>query len=233
MNNLVKLLEYQSKEEELRKIKQNIANSDEYKKYVQARKFLKQAPESLDALNKKAISYHDEYKAIQTKIEKLIANINELDDATNILEKEVSNNEQKYYEKNINKNFDTLKTLKEEYKKFMAYVIETEKSYQTLRKNHAEMRLQMEQYGEKYNTIKQENSKKILSLEGELQNLENNLSKAELEKYKSKREEKIFPVICTVIDNRCSCCRMQLSLDTLNKLEQGVECESCGRILYK
>ena len=230
---LEKLLEYQSKEEELRKIKQNIANSDEYKKYMQARKFLKQAPESLEALDKKAINYHDEFKAIQTKIEKLFANLNELDDATNVMTNEVSTNEQKYYEKNINKNFDTLKTLKEDYKKFMAFVAETEKNYQTLKKNHADMRVQMEQYGEKYNAIKKEHSQKITTLEEELQNLESKLPKSELAKYKSKREEKIFPVICSVIENRCSCCSMQLSLDTLNKLEQGVECESCGRILYK
>ena len=55
MSALNELLEYQTVDGELRKIEQELAGSEEYKKYMQARKFMKSAQEKLDAQDKRAV----------------------------------------------------------------------------------------------------------------------------------------------------------------------------------
>ncbi len=56
------LLKYQEADGKLRAIEQEIASTDERKKYVVARKFLEKAPEKLDALGKAAYRLSDRYR---------------------------------------------------------------------------------------------------------------------------------------------------------------------------
>ena len=59
--------------------------------------------------------------------------------------------------------------------------------------------------------------------------------KDQLEKYKAKRKEKMYPVVCEVKGNRCSQCGMELSIAELSKLASGnaIECDSCHRTLFQ
>ena len=232
MQKIAELLEYQNKEGELRNIRQNFMNSDAYKKYTQARKFVEKTPESLQALDKKAELYRSDYKVMQQKLQILSDEIEALNDS-NLLGKAFTIEEQKYFEKNMKKNTEALKTLKQDFKKLEENMLATEQEYQNLRKKHTEMQAQGKEYKDKYATSSKEYQNSIADLEKELKALEKNLPKSEFSRYSSKRQEKLFPVICSVVDDRCECCSMQLSLNTLNKLAEGVECESCGRILYK
>ncbi|MDE5547437.1 MAG: hypothetical protein K2J30_00345, partial [Clostridia bacterium] len=54
MSVINELLEYQKTDGELRKIEQELSASEEYKKYAQARKFMKTAQERLEAQDKRA-----------------------------------------------------------------------------------------------------------------------------------------------------------------------------------
>ena len=58
---------------------------------------------------------------------------------------------------------------------------------------------------------------------------------ATLERYRAKRKEKVYPVVCEVSGNRCPQCGMELSIAEQAKLSDGtfIECDSCRRILFK
>ena len=54
MSVLNELLEYQKVDAQLRKIEQEVAASEEQKKYAQANKFMKSAPERFEAQDRRA-----------------------------------------------------------------------------------------------------------------------------------------------------------------------------------
>ena len=56
-----------------------------------------------------------------------------------------------------------------------------------------------------------------------------------MEKYKTKRKEKVFPVVGKLKDNRCPFCGMEPPLAARGKLNGGgvIECENCRRIIYE
>ena len=64
MSALKELLEYQKVDGELRKIEQEIAGSEERKKYMQAKKFMESAREKLEAQDKRAV----EFKAMRDRL---------------------------------------------------------------------------------------------------------------------------------------------------------------------
>ena len=71
--------------------------------------------------------------------------------------------------------------------------------------------------------------------EAKLAELAKDISAEAMEKYKSKRKEKLFPIMCKVNDKRCSFCGMDLPIVDVNRLTSGgmIECDSCHRIIYK
>ena len=68
------LLKYQEADGKLRAIEQEIASTDERKKYMTARKFLEKAPEKLEALDARAA----EFKLLFERLEKKYAEIADL-----------------------------------------------------------------------------------------------------------------------------------------------------------
>jgi predicted nucleic acid-binding Zn-ribbon protein len=55
-----------------------------------------------------------------------------------------------------------------------------------------------------------------------------------MEVYKTKRKEKIFPVVGELIGTRCPFCSMEPPLAARNKLTGGasIECDNCHRIIF-
>ena len=61
------LLQYQEADGRLRAVEQEIAATDERKKYISARKFLEKAPEKLDALDAKAAELKHLFELLEKK----------------------------------------------------------------------------------------------------------------------------------------------------------------------
>ena len=69
--------------------------------------------------------------------------------------------------------------------------------------------------------------------EAEIKKLESSVDKAMYEKYKSLRNDNIFPVFVHLRSNRCGGCQMEQSLNFVQKLKQNgmLPCEECRRII--
>ena len=65
------LLRYQEEDGKLRAVEQEIAATDERKKYMAARKFMDKAPEKLDALEAKAVELRHMFDLLTKKYEEL------------------------------------------------------------------------------------------------------------------------------------------------------------------
>ena len=83
--------------------------------------------------------------------------------------------------------------------------------------------------------LNEEQAKAILDMKlAKLAKLEKEVPATLLEVYKTKREEKIFPVVGEIAGTRCPFCSMEPPLAARNKLTGGatIECDNCHRIIF-
>ena len=53
-----------------------------------------------------------------------------------------------------------------------------------------------------------------------------------LEWYKTKRKEKLFPIVGVLNQGRCPFCSMEPPIAVKSKLADGIECDNCHRIIF-
>ena len=73
----------------------------------------------------------------------------------------------------------------------------------------------------------------IANIQAEIKKLESQADQTLYEKYKSMRNDNIFPVFVHLKADRCGWCQMQQSLNFIQKLKQKgmIPCEECRRII--
>ena len=54
-----------------------------------------------------------------------------------------------------------------------------------------------------------------------------------LQKYNTKRKEKLFPIVGELYGGRCPFCSMEPPLAAKSKLANGIECDNCHRIIFE
>ena len=110
----------------------------------------------------------------------------------------------------------------------------TDAEYQKLKKQVIVAQKQFAEASEKYKAVKtaSENERKVI--EQELAKLEKEVSAQMLEVYRTKRKERIFPVLGQLTGNRCPFCSMEPPLAARNKLTGGgtIECDNCHRLIF-
>ena len=89
----------------------------------------------------------------------------------------------------------------------------------------------------KYKELKAAKDAEKKPYEGELAAIEKEISAEMLDVYRTKRKEKIFPVVGQIMGGRCPYCSMDLPIAARSKLSGGgwIECENhiCNRILFE
>jgi predicted nucleic acid-binding Zn-ribbon protein len=85
MSQLQSILKYQAVDAKLFKLEQALAESEERKKYAKLRKFLKTAPEKLDAYEVKASSLKAEATSLTAKYEQLEATLKDFENVERIV----------------------------------------------------------------------------------------------------------------------------------------------------
>ena len=87
---------------------------------------------------------------------------------------------------------------------------------------------------EKYKAVKSARDPEKKALEEELAKIAKDVPAEMLDIYKTKRKEKIFPVVGEMVGNRCPFCSMEPPLAARNKLTGGasIECDNCHRIIF-
>lgn len=231
MAQLQAILTYQETDSKLYKLERELAGSEERKEYVKYKKFLESAPEKLDSLEVKATALKAEAAEIEQKYARAEEALNDFDHLDELV---TSGADITFYKKKAQSFAEQLKKLKADLNALMANIKATDEEYQKLKKQVLSAQKQYGDASEKYKALKTSRDAEKKTLEAELAKLEKEVDEKFLEVYKTKRKEKIFPVVGELIGTRCPFCSMEPPLAARNKLTGGatIECDNCHRIIF-
>lgn len=228
---LNELLEYQKVDAQLRKIEQDVAASEEQKKYAQANKFMKSAPERFETQDRRAAelaALREDLIRRAEDITKQIAEYSELDEMVE------EGGDVSFYKKNAQALLDRLRGLRGELQKLNADIAATVEEYDRFKKQGAAMQKQYKEYKAKRDELVNAHKDEVNALRARLAEIAKKIPDDILAKYQQKRKENIFPIIAPLNGNMCIC-GMDFPLALQERLAGGnvVECEHCRRFVYK
>ncbi len=231
MSVMSELLEYQKVDAQLRKIEQEVAASEEQKKFSQANKFMKSAPERFEAQDRRAAeltALREDLIRRAEDISRQIAEYSELDEMVE------EGGDVSFYKKNAQALLDRLRALKGEMQKLNADIAATVEEYERFKKQGAAMQKQYKEYKAKRDELVGSRKEEVNALRARLAQIAKNIPADILAKYQQKRKENIFPIIVPLGGNACVC-GMDFPLALQERLAGGnvVECEHCRRFVYK
>ena len=231
MSVLNELLEYQKVDAQMRRIEQEVAASDEQKKFAQANKFMKSAPERFEAQDRRAAelaALREDLVRRAEDISKQIAEYSELDEMVE------EGGDVSFYKKNAQTLLDRLRALKGEMQKLNADIAATVEEYERFKKQGAAMQKQYREYKAKRDELVNARKDEVNRLKAQLKSIAEKIPAETLAKYQQKRKENIFPIVVPLNGNMCVC-GMDFPIALQERLAGGnvVECEHCRRFVYK
>ncbi|MDE6442609.1 MAG: hypothetical protein K2L12_07670 [Clostridia bacterium] len=226
------LLKYQTEDSKLLQIERDAAGSEEWKNYSQAKSFLTKAPEKLDAMDAKAQDIYARLDSLNKKYDEIAETLKDFENLDELVD---GGADISFYKKNATQIIDQLKAIKGEINALVKSVKEADEEYQSLKKKTISVQKQYAEYSAKYQEYRKGKLAEMDAIKNELKVLAKDINPEVLRRYEMKRSERIFPIICTVKNNRCSKCGMELSIVGKEKISGGevTECENCHRFLYK
>lgn len=229
------ILNYQKKEKELIDLERSLSQSDERRKLVKAKNFLSDVDKNIKDMDDKAQTLNANFASLKAKIEKLSA---ELEEYNALLNKSADEAEINYFVKKVAKLDDELSSAENEAAKIIADVKALLISFDDYKKKVRSAKDEFEEYKTKYDTLKKSRQSDFDKIRGELSEIEKTIPSSDKDvfaMYKKVRERKIYPAIVAANGNNCGGCRMELSMNMMSKLNEKhiIECEECGRIIYK
>ena len=231
MSVLNELLEYQKVDAQMRRIEQEVAASDEQKKFAQANKFMKSAPERFEAQDRRAAelaALRDDLIRRAEDITRQIAEYSELDEMVE------EGGDVSFYKKNAQALLDRLRALKGEMQKLNSDIAATVEEYERFKKQGVLMQKQYKEYKAKRDELVGAHKQEVSALRERLAEIGKKIPADILAKYQQKRKENIFPILAPLTGNMCVC-GMDFPLALQERLAGGnvVECEHCRRFVYK
>ena len=225
------LLEYQKVDGSLRKIEQEVASSDERKKYLQARKVMKTALDKLDALDRHAADLIRLRDELSLKAAEASKGIEEYDDIDELLE---GGADVAFYKKNAQGLLERLRTVKSELAKLLGEIDSISAEYKKLMEQGKQANKVYKENKEKAEKIEASHAGDVKEIKAKLGEIGKKIDPKILEFYNNKRREGIFPVVVQLNDWMCVC-GVELPLLHRSELEGGnmIECEHCRRLIYK
>lgn len=225
------LLEYQRVDGTLRKIEQEIASSEERKKYLQARKVMKTALDKLDVLDRHAADLIRLRDELSVRIREMSKGLDEYDDIDELLE---GGADVGFYKKNAQALLDKLRTVKGELAKLLGEIDSVAAEYKKLMEQGKQANKVYKENKEKAEKIEASHSGEIKEIKAKLAEIAKSIDPKVLEYYTNKRQEGIFPVVVQLNDWMCVC-GVELPLLHRSELAGGnmIECEHCRRLIYK
>lgn len=231
---ITQLLEYQNIDAKLREIETEISQSEERKKAVAAQNFLKSVNDNLALLEKRAEELVGKYNESISLYKRLNEEISEYGDVEEYDDVEQLN----YIKKKSQELLDEINNLSngiEQISKEMTAVL---KEFSQLKAKTKEAKSQYSEFVPKYNALKASKEDEIKKIKAELAKIEKGIPKEDMELYKTKRKDKIFPVLYAVQvfgkKPHCSRCGTEFPMACFDSLKKGslVECDSCHRLVY-
>jgi len=233
MAQVQQLLKYQEVDRKLLEIEKEKASSEERKNFVQAKNFLLKASEKLDTLEAKAIELKSILSKLNEKYDEISETLGEFENLDELLDEDAG---VAFYKKNILQLIDSLHSVKAEISSLVKSVKDADEEYRAMKKKVLEVQKKYnEEYAPNYKKYTEVKEKEMAVVRKELDELKKGIDPAIMQKYESKRGERIFPILCSVKNGRCSKCGNELSLSGKEKITSGavVECDYCHRFLYQ
>ena len=231
---ITQLLEYQNIDAKLREIETEISQSEERKKAVAAQNFLKSVNDNLALLEKRAEELVGKYNESISLYKRLNEEISEYGDVEEYDDVEQLN----YIKKKSQGLLEEINNLSngiEQISKEMTVVL---KEFSQLKTKTKEAKSQYSEFVPKYNALKASKEDEMKKIKAELAKIEKDVPKEDMELYKAKRKDKIFPVLYAVQvfgkKPHCSRCGTEFPMASFDSLKKGslVECDSCHRLVY-
>ena len=222
-----KILQYQKIDSEIQKLIRQSNNSEEKVVMNKMIAYVKDAQNKSNALEARGSALVDEYNALKKSYDDIYKKISKLTGQTNITDYSTTFSEINTFssdlfmiERNLNMVINKAKDLLKEFEVTKNNVLKA-------RAKHKESKDKFEQ---KLNEL----NPKIENYKKQLASMEKEINPKLLEKYKSVKNDNIFPVFVQLNGNVCSGCRMEIASSKLNKLssDKHIVCEHCGRIIY-
>lgn len=226
------LLNYQTADAKLKKIEKTLAESEDRKKAVSAKKYLEGVEENVNKLDDRAgelIATYEQATSEQIKLKEQQAVIEEsLNNAED--EKEIA-----YLIKKVEELIGKIKALGAKANKVLAEIQNVLKEYSSIKNTTKVAQTQYKESLEKYNQLKESVKDEKEEVEKELEALKGQVDPELMDRYLKKRASKIYPVVFKVRGNVCGACNMELPMSEMNKLKNGavIDCDQCGRLLYQ
>ena len=230
MSKLQAILNYQEVDKRLLKLENEFADSEERKKYVKLQKFLKTAPEKLDALEVKATSLQAEVEKLVQKYEQTEATLGDFDNLEELLN---SGADVSFYKKKAQSVAEQLRKLKLAINALVDEIKNTDAEYQKLKKQVISAQKQYAEASESYKAVKAKNEEERKAIESELSAIQKEVDESLLARYLTKRKEKLFPIVGELYSGRCPFCSMEPPLIAKSNLAKGIECDHCHRIIFE
>ncbi len=226
------LLEYQQVDGEYRKLEQELSASEEYKKYAQAKKFLKAAMDKLESQEARAAELRSAKEGLAARCEEMAKSIGEYSDLEEMVAE--GGGDISFYKKNALALADRLRAVKGDLGKLMGEIESILAEYNKLKEQVRSMQKQYNEYADKFKKLRDSRAAEADAIMGRLGKIAKEIPAPILEKYKQKRKERIFPVVVP-LQNGCCMCGMDFPLAIQGKLAGGdvIECENCRRFVYK
>lgn len=228
-----KLLEYQNIDAELKAIEQELSSNEDRKKGIVAKKFLDTVNDSLAELDAKAVEFDKAYTKYNEVFAKLAEVQKEFDNAS---EDYSGEDEINFVKKKAQELMDELKSLEKQIVHLQEEIVALTEQYNSLKKKTLAAQKQFKECGQKYTEFKATKAESQKEVSARLAKLEKEIDKKIMDLYKKKRADKIFPILYEYKGSGfCPNCRTEISKLAESKLvkEGVIECDNCGRLLYK
>ena len=229
MSQLQAILKYQEIDRKLFKLENELAENEDRKKYAKLQKFLKTAPEKLDALEVKATALKAEAEGLEKKYQQVESTLGDFENLDELIS---GGADISFYKKKAQSVAEQLRKLKADINALAENIKATDAEYQKLKKQVISAQKQYAEAAEKYKEVKSSKETERKTIEAELAAAEKDVDAQMLSRYQTKRKEKIFPVVGELYSGRCPFCSMEPPIAAKSKLPSGIECDNCHRIIY-
>ena len=225
------ILEYQRLEIELNKLRKSSVDNQEKEVMNQMINYVRDAQGKSTKLENDAAKLVNDYANLKS-------NYNQTSDkVSKLLKKDVN----KMSADEINTTFAEINKLSSDLfmlERKLNFIITNSKNllkqFEVTRNNVKKARAKHKESKEKYESIQKSYEPKIAEVEKQLKALEGKIDKTILAKYRTLKNDNIFPVFVPLMGNACGGCRMNIATGKLANITKDgyITCEHCGRIIY-
>lgn len=225
------ILNYQKTDAEINKLNKIIDKAEELNQMAKLNAFVKEAQSKSTFLENSAQKLIDEYEELKSLHDNSTKNINELikNDVSDLGKEKLDE-----YIKNVNELSSELFMLERNFNMLITKIGNKLKEFEATVKNAKKARARYKEIKSKYEEKVQGVEPERKKLQNTLKELEKNVSAELLAKYKTIKQDGIFPVFVPLVDKGCGYCGMSIpsaKFDIL-KTSDYIPCEHCRRMIY-